>query len=85
MCEALKCRNCGNELVPAEQMEEMALMLDVFEARIEAVFKCQRCRAEHVLKATRTCVDCTVIIPPRARRREPTGRNLRTPVQRVRR
>lgn len=81
MCEALKCRNCGNELVPADQMEEMALMLDVFEARVEAVFKCQRCGAEHVLKATRTCVECTVIVPQKARRRENTGRNLRMQVR----
>lgn len=57
------------------------MMLDVFEARVEAVFKCQRCGAEHVLKATRTRVECTVIVPQKARRREPTGRNLQTRMQ----
>jgi len=73
-CPPLKCRNCGNLLVDPESMRELALLINVFEVRLDAVFKCSKCKAEYVLQVREDKMVWTTIIHPKTQRQKrPAG------------
>jgi hypothetical protein len=44
------------------------MLLTVFDVRIDAVFKCSGCGAEHLLKARKNTIEWTTIIPEKTRK-----------------
>jgi len=49
-------------------MDELMLFLRVFEARMDAVFRCSRCGTEYILKVTSTKISWTTVIPEKAQK-----------------